>query len=136
MYNPRGKMSRRGMNKNRGGSRKDFRGGSFRGGFNRGGSRGRFVDKSHRPYGCKFVERLNEEDVGITQYINAFKGFKGVLKARYSDFQVNEIDKDGVVAKLTSLEVPIDPLPGAYRDTMWLVIVCNGFYFSSTRRRR
>ena len=47
------------------------------------------------------MERFNkigEEDVGITEYIDSSnKGFKCVLKHRYSDFIVNEIDIDGNV---------------------------------------
>ena len=41
---------------------------------------------------------ITEEDVGITEYINnSNKGFKCVLKHRYSDFIVNEIDENGNV---------------------------------------
>jgi tRNA pseudouridine13 synthase len=41
---------------------------------------------------------ITEEDVGITEYINnTNKGFKCVLKHRYSDFIVNEIDENGNV---------------------------------------
>ena len=42
--------------------------------------------------------KTNEEDVGITQYMSPeIPGFKCVLKHRYSDFIVNEIDIDGKV---------------------------------------
>ena len=41
---------------------------------------------------------ITEEDVGITEYINKDnQGFKCVLKHRYSDFIVNEIDENGNV---------------------------------------
>ncbi|GBG83207.1 hypothetical protein CBR_g36821 [Chara braunii] len=45
-----------------------------------------------------------EESVGITCYANALPGFKAILKHRYSDFLVNEIDPDGVVVHLSSLD--------------------------------
>lgn len=42
--------------------------------------------------------KLNEEDVGITEYTGKdLKGFNCILKHRYSDFLVNEIDTDGNV---------------------------------------
>lgn len=48
---------------------------------------------------------VQESDVGITQYINesykAGGGFFGTIKQRYSDFQVNEIDRKGNVVHLT-----------------------------------
>ena len=50
------------------------------------------------------MERFNkigEEDVGITEYIDSSnKGFKCVLKHRYSDFIVNEVDIDGNVGEI------------------------------------
>nr|XP_018897314.1 PREDICTED: pseudouridylate synthase 7 homolog isoform X1 [Bemisia tabaci] len=49
---------------------------------------------------------LSEEDVGITQYVSSVPGFEAVIKQRYSDFQVNEIDLEGNIAKLTSLAAP------------------------------
>lgn len=46
---------------------------------------------------------ISEQDVGITQYLHPeLKGFKGILKQRYTDFLVNEIDKEGNVVYLTS----------------------------------
>lgn len=48
---------------------------------------------------------LREEDVGITCYISDLPGCHGVIKQRYSDFIVNEVDEDGKVVKLTKLEV-------------------------------
>lgn len=47
-----------------------------------------------------------EADVGILCYISHLPGFRGILKQRYSDFIVNEVDLDGNVVHLTSLEVP------------------------------
>lgn len=45
-----------------------------------------------------------EQDVGVTQYVNALeagKGFFGTVKQRYADFQVFEVALDGSVAHLT-----------------------------------
>ncbi|GAB0099828.1 pseudouridylate synthase 7 homolog [Sergentomyia squamirostris] len=49
---------------------------------------------------------LREEDVGITEYVGTTPGFTGIIKFKFSDFQVNEIDSDGNVVKLTDLSVP------------------------------
>uniref|UniRef100_A0A8C6WE08 Pseudouridylate synthase 7 homolog n=1 Tax=Neogobius melanostomus TaxID=47308 RepID=A0A8C6WE08_9GOBI len=38
---------------------------------------------------------LTEVDVGITKYISDHEGFSGILKERYSDFVVHEINKEG-----------------------------------------
>lgn len=44
---------------------------------------------------------ISEVDVGITQYLRPdLKGFKGILKQRYTDFLVNEIDPEGKVVHL------------------------------------
>ena len=49
--------------------------------------------------------KLTEEDVGITQFMdNSNKGFKCVLKHRYSDFIVNEIDMNGKVVWIKDTE--------------------------------
>ena len=49
--------------------------------------------------------KLSEEDVGITQFMdNSNKGFKCVLKHRYSDFIVNEIDMNGKVVWIKDTE--------------------------------
>lgn len=45
----------------------------------------------------------SEEFCGIVAYANSEKGFQGILKQRYSDFIVREIDKSGVIAQLTTL---------------------------------
>ncbi|KAI7736836.1 hypothetical protein M8C21_016529, partial [Ambrosia artemisiifolia] len=51
---------------------------------------------------------LEESDVGITCYISPLPGFRGILKQRYSDFVVNEVDLNGNVVHLTSLEAPTE----------------------------
>ncbi|KAG8649731.1 multisubstrate pseudouridine synthase 7 isoform X3 [Manihot esculenta] len=48
----------------------------------------------------------DEFNVGIFSYVSQLPGFHAILKQRYSDFIVNEVDKDGIVVHLTSLEVP------------------------------
>jgi len=53
--------------------------------------------------------RLKESDIGITEYIGKHPGFSAIIKERYNDFHVNEIDLDGQVAKLTHQDVPRDP---------------------------
>jgi tRNA pseudouridine13 synthase len=48
---------------------------------------------------------LSEEEVGISEYVNtAIQGFKCILKHRYSDFLVNEIDEGGNVVWLKKSE--------------------------------
>ncbi|KAL6494499.1 hypothetical protein OROGR_031299 [Orobanche gracilis] len=52
-----------------------------------------------------------ESDVGILCYISDLRGFSGILKQsikRYSDFIVNEVDLDGNVVHLTSLEPSLE----------------------------
>ncbi|PON73871.1 Pseudouridine synthase [Parasponia andersonii] len=52
------------------------------------------------------MKTLDESDVGIFCYISHLPGFRGVLKQRYSDFIVKEVDTDGNVVHLTSLDAP------------------------------
>lgn len=97
------------------------RGDRFRDKPNRGG-RGGFDKKrkNSRPFNRprkNAVENwekatLNEVDAGITEYVSQCEGFTGILKLRYSDFHVNEIDMDGNITKLTNLKVPAEPRPG------------------------
>ena len=47
--------------------------------------------------------RLTEHDVGINEYISILPGIPGVLKQRFSDFLVWEIDTDGKIVKLDSI---------------------------------
>lgn len=51
-------------------------------------------------------KNIEEPDVGILCYISHLPGFRGILKQRYSDFIVNEVDLDGNVVHLTSFDVP------------------------------
>ncbi|XP_049412425.1 multisubstrate pseudouridine synthase 7 [Solanum stenotomum] len=68
-----------------------------------------------KPYYYRFLEHtllpatmktMDESDVGISCYISNLPGFRGILKQRYSDFIVNEVDLDENVVHLTSLEAP------------------------------
>ncbi|KAK4339529.1 hypothetical protein RND71_040991 [Anisodus tanguticus] len=52
------------------------------------------------------MKTMDESDVGISCYISNLPGFRGILKQRYSDFIVNEVDLDENVVHLTSLEAP------------------------------
>ncbi|XP_054804003.1 multisubstrate pseudouridine synthase 7 [Prosopis cineraria] len=58
------------------------------------------------------VKALDEFDVGISCYISDLPGFRGILKQRYSDFIVNEVDRDGNVVQLSSLDVPEESVEG------------------------
>ena len=51
---------------------------------------------------------LKESDVGITEYVGDHKGFFGVIKKRFSDFIVNEIDTNNQIVSLTNLDPPED----------------------------
>ncbi|XP_051889897.1 pseudouridylate synthase 7 homolog isoform X2 [Pristis pectinata] len=51
---------------------------------------------------------LIEQDVGITKFVSTHEGFSGILKERYSDFVVHEINKDGKIVVLDDLSVPDD----------------------------
>ncbi|CAO1319707.1 unnamed protein product [Diamesa tonsa] len=60
--------------------------------------------------------RLYEHQVGITEYVSTCKGFTGIIKSRYSDFHVNEVDPSGEVAILTDITVPKKPAEKAYDE--------------------
>ncbi|KAF2882212.1 hypothetical protein ILUMI_23954 [Ignelater luminosus] len=76
-----------------------------------------FNNTNHRSYvninqdKCKkFIaqEKLSENEAGITEYVSSLPGFSGIIKARFSDFHVNEINNDGEIAKLTDTSPPKD----------------------------
>ena len=49
----------------------------------------------------------SEADVGISEFQNSeLPGFDAILKHRFSDFNVNEIDLKGNVVRLTELSIP------------------------------
>ncbi|XP_060518622.1 pseudouridylate synthase 7 homolog [Cylas formicarius] len=62
-----------------------------------------------KPNGTQFSVETHpdrSEELGITEYVSTLEGFPAVIKSRYSDFQVNEIDLEGNVAKLTDTSIP------------------------------
>ncbi|KAH8302973.1 hypothetical protein KR044_012799 [Drosophila immigrans] len=63
---------------------------------------------------------LRENQVGITEFTNPdLPGFTAILKSRFSDFHVNEINTDGHVLQLNDLNVPkqeIQPVDAAQLD--------------------
>ncbi|XP_034031946.1 pseudouridylate synthase 7 homolog isoform X2 [Thalassophryne amazonica] len=51
---------------------------------------------------------LTESDVGILKFVSNHEGFSGILKARYSDFVVHEINKQGRTLHLDDLSIPAE----------------------------
>lgn len=64
--------------------------------------------QNREPREYRHSDQLTEKDVGITEYLSPLDGFSGIIKARYSDFQLNEIDLEGNIAKLTNMDIPKD----------------------------
>lgn len=56
---------------------------------------------------------MEEPQVGITEYTTTTSGFRGILKHRYEDFLVFEVDGKGRTAHLTTLEPP---------EVRWLLV--------------
>lgn len=52
---------------------------------------------------------IHEKDVAITKYLNDFEGFQAVVKARFSDFHVHEIDMSNRVLRLNNFTIPVEP---------------------------
>ncbi|OLL22513.1 hypothetical protein NEOLI_002658 [Neolecta irregularis DAH-3] len=53
------------------------------------------------------VYTLTEDSVGITEFIHPEAlGFSGIIKQRYTDFLVNEVDEHGNVIHLTEIGKP------------------------------
>lgn len=67
------------------------------------------------------MEKFNlmEKDIGVTEYVGSTPGFNAVIKSRFSDFQVNEIDLDGNVVKLTDTKLPTIPEPSIGEWNGW-----------------
>ncbi|XP_076271379.1 pseudouridine synthase 7 isoform X1 [Rhynchophorus ferrugineus] len=78
-------------------------------GFNRGP---KFFNRDVKPKRGKqeyrHKDQLTEEEVGISEYISDLEGYEGIIKARFSDFQVSEINLEGKMAKLTDTTIPKD----------------------------
>ncbi|TVY17982.1 Multisubstrate pseudouridine synthase 7 [Lachnellula arida] len=68
------------------------------------------TNMDHRPSKLDVVGETSdgkEAEVGILHFVNASNpGFSGVLKQRYTDFLVHEIDLDGTVIHLTDDQAP------------------------------
>lgn len=59
------------------------------------------IDHSSKRFKPATPENLQEADVGITHFLSEkLPGFSGQIKQRYTDFLVNEIDKEGNVVHL------------------------------------
>lgn len=94
--NPRGGGKRPFQDRRRGGGGRNDRGG--------GGGGGRQY-QNPRP-----INSLKEKDVFISEFIGSTAPFDGIIKSKFSDFQVNEISLDGDVVALTDISVPSAPL--------------------------
>ena len=54
------------------------------------------------------AEMSSEEELGICEFISEGQGFSGLIKERFSDFNVYEIDKSGQVVHLDNQKIPAD----------------------------
>uniref|UniRef100_A0A146L3C1 Pseudouridylate synthase 7 n=1 Tax=Lygus hesperus TaxID=30085 RepID=A0A146L3C1_LYGHE len=77
-----------------------------RGGFNGGRGRGRGGKRRFDQRLKSPTVGLTEKEVGITEYVSSSVGISGIIKHRFSDFQVHEIDLNGKVVILDSKELP------------------------------
>lgn len=53
------------------------------------------------------VDSRKESKVGIIEFVNKGAGFSAILKQRYSDFHVNEIDMEEKIVHLTNQAIPV-----------------------------
>ncbi|XP_075970106.1 pseudouridine synthase 7 [Anticarsia gemmatalis] len=67
-------------------------------------------------------KRLSEDLIGVTEYISSHEGFNGIIKSRYSDFQVSEMNENGEIAKLTNTKPPVAPSDVAIDDDEELLL--------------
>ena len=61
---------------------------------------------------------LTESDVHITEFMSSNPGFTAIIKHRFSDFLVNEVDISGQVVKLTNLQVPTSPKDDSAKEVL------------------
>ncbi|KAJ2939594.1 hypothetical protein O0L34_g14310 [Tuta absoluta] len=99
----------RGGNNFQGGNYRDFNQGGRRGGGHRNYDNNSKQQWQRMPRREQPTKRLSEDAIGVTEYISDHKGFNGIIKSRYSDFQVSEINEQGMVAKLTDQTPPGPP---------------------------
>lgn len=132
-----GRPSKRGRGGVRGGGsdRGRGRGRGRGGGGGRGGGRGRGRGRGRggrffKPLSTEEIEKLkaasqlilptddfgamDEASVGITFFSTQTKPFRGIIKQRYSDFMVHEIDSQGQVVHLTDTSLPKERHPMAH----------------------
>ncbi|XP_055531498.1 pseudouridylate synthase 7 homolog [Wyeomyia smithii] len=102
---------RRGGNRGRGRNESSWYNKRGRGrGDSRNRNKSRPANKNHgEQRESVALSDLKEEQVFITEYVSTGKGFRGILKSRFSDFHVNEIDIDGNEAVLTDMNIPDTP---------------------------
>ena len=63
-----------------------------------------------------FPEMSSEEELGISEFISEGQGFSGLIKERFSDFNVYEIDKTGQVVHLDNQNIPADADSDVVKD--------------------
>ncbi|KAK1311147.1 hypothetical protein QJS10_CPA08g00310 [Acorus calamus] len=68
------------------------------------------------------AKTLDETDVGISCFVSDTPGFRGVLKQRYSDFIVNEVDRDGNIVHLTCLDPPLEEVHNFFKKNFKFLI--------------
>ncbi|KAI3648150.1 hypothetical protein MP228_006004 [Amoeboaphelidium protococcarum] len=66
------------------------------------------MQKRKRQDETSSTQQQTEAEVGITEYLGSTAGerFSGILKQRYEDFIVNEIDPEGNVVRLSDISAP------------------------------
>ena len=62
------------------------------------------------------AEMSSEEELGICEFISEGQGFSGLIKERFSDFNVYEIDKSGQVVHLDNRKIPADAESDIVKD--------------------
>lgn len=90
---------------------KNFRGRRFRPDFRRKFNQPRHFEKNEAGEWVPVnLKQLKETDLGITVYLTPKDAsVDGIIKTRFSDFHVNEIDADGKEAVLSNISVPEMP---------------------------
>ncbi|XP_063984046.1 pseudouridylate synthase 7 homolog isoform X2 [Diachasmimorpha longicaudata] len=95
--------------------------GRGRGGFKQGGFRGGYGDKPfhkrpqmnhyHSQKRTKFevTNRLKEVDIGVTEFVGTHEHINGIVKERFNDFHVHEINTNGERSQLTNQDIPAAP---------------------------
>ncbi|XP_071778833.1 pseudouridylate synthase 7 homolog [Centroberyx gerrardi] len=70
------------------------------------GSAGEDGEEDGETFADMMKHGLTELDVGILKFVSDHAGFSGILKERYSDFVVHEINKQGKTVRLDDLSIP------------------------------